>query len=151
MNLDKIEETLIREDIKVAALWKRVVAHFIDDLLISMIILGIHWESIMQNAENPDIVLGIVANSWLLLYGIRIVYHWLFIRYYGATIGKIVVKIRVIEPWLLDNPNTKQAFLRSLFRALSEFLMYLPFLYLFTNSLRLSLHDRIAKTLVVEV
>ncbi|TLD82923.1 RDD family protein [Helicobacter sp. MIT 11-5569] len=151
MNPDKIEEILAREEIQVAALWKRVVAHIIDDLLVSMVIIGMYWESITQNVGNPEVVLNTISNSWLILYVVHIVYHWLFVRYYGATIGKIVVKIKVIETGLLDNPNTKQAFIRSLLRTLSEFLIYLPFLYILTNSLRLSLHDRIANTIVIEL
>lgn len=96
-------------------------------------------------------VLSVISSSWLVLYVIRIVYHWVFVRYYGATIGKIVVKIKVIEVELLDNPSTKQAFLRSLLRVLSEFLMYIPFLYILTNPLRQGLHDRVANTIVVEL
>lgn len=151
MSFEKIEEILAREEIQVAALWKRVVAHIIDDLLVSMVIVGMYWESITQNADNPEVVLNIISSSWLILYVVRIVYHWFFVRYYGATIGKIVVKIKVIETELLDNPNAKQALVRSLLRALSEFLMYLPFLYILTNSLRLALHDRVANTIVVEL
>ncbi|WP_299546357.1 RDD family protein [uncultured Helicobacter sp.] len=151
MNPEKIEEILAREEIQVATLWKRVVAHIIDDLLVSMVIIGMYWESITQNAGNPEVVLNIISSSWLILYVVRIAYHWLFVRFYGATIGKIVVKIKVIETGLLDNPSLKQAFIRALLRTLSEFLMYLPFLYLLTNALRLGLHDRMANTIVVEL
>ncbi|MCI5967909.1 RDD family protein [Helicobacter sp.] len=151
MDFEKIEEILEREEIQIAALWKRVVAHIIDDLLVGMVIIGTHWESIAQNVENPEVLLSLLSSSWLILYAVRIVYHWLFVRYYGATIGKIVVKIKVIEMGLLDNPNVKQALIRSLFRALSEFLMYLPFLYVLTNFLHISLHDRMANTIVVEL
>lgn len=151
MNSEKIEAILAREEIQTAALWKRIVAHIIDDLLVSMVIIGMYWDGIVQNAGNPEVVLGIISNSWMILYVVRIVYHWLFVRYYGATIGKIVVKIKVIEVGLLDNPSTKQALVRSLLRTLSEFLMYLPFLYILTNALRLGLHDKMANTIVVEL
>ena len=151
MNTDKIEEILAREEIQTAALWKRIVAHIIDDLLISMVIIGMYWGSIVEHKDNPEVVINIISSSWLALYGVRIVYHWLFVRYYGATIGKIVVKIRIIELGLLDNPNIQQALIRSLLRTLSEFLMYLPFLYILTNALRLSLHDKVANTIVVEL
>lgn len=49
MNTNKIEEILAREEIEVAPYWKRIVAHLIDDLLLSMVIIGIYWDSIMQN------------------------------------------------------------------------------------------------------
>lgn len=130
MNTNKIEEILTREEIEVAPYWKRIVAHLIDDLLLSMVIIGIYWDSIMQNTGDVEAMLAIVSSSWAILYGIRILYHWLFVQFYGATIGKIVVKIRVIELGLLDNPSFWQAFLRSLLRTLNEFLMYLPFFYI---------------------
>ena len=151
MKSEKIEEILAREEIETAALWKRLIAHIIDDLLVSMVIIGMYWERIAQNIHNPEVVLSVISSSWLVLYVIRIVYHWVFVRYYGATIGKIVVKIKVIEVELLDNPSTKQAFLRSLLRVLSEFLMYIPFLYILTNPLRQGLHDRVANNIVVEL
>lgn len=153
MNQEKIEEILAREEIEVAPYWKRIIAHIIDDLLLSMMLIGIYWESIMQNANNGDIetLLQIISSSFLILYGIRILYHWLFVQFYGATIGKIVVKIRVIELGLLDNPSLRQALIRSFLRLLSEILMYLPFLYLLTNGLKRGLHDIVANTLVVEL
>ncbi|WP_297812249.1 RDD family protein [uncultured Helicobacter sp.] len=151
MNTEKIEEILAREEIQIAPYWKRVVAHIIDDLLLSMVIIGIYWDSIIQNTGNAEAILAIVSNSWLVLYGIRILYHWLFVQYYGATIGKIVVKIRILEVELLDNPSLKQALVRSLLRAFSEFLMYLPFFYIFANPLRRGLHDMATNTLVVEL
>lgn len=151
MNTDKIEEILAREEIQTAALWKRIVAHIIDDLLLSMVIIGAYWDSIQQNVGDTEAILATISSSWLILYGIRILYHWLFVRYYGATIGKIVVKIRIIELGLLDNPNMQQALIRSLLRTFSEALMYLPFLYILTNTLRLSLHDKLVNTIVVEL
>lgn len=151
MNQEKIEEILAREEIQVAHLWKRVVAHFIDDLLISMVVIGMYWEKIMQNAGDAEVIIGMISNSWLILYVLRIVYHWLFVRYFGATIGKIVVKVRVIELGLLDNPSSKQALVRSILRALSEFLMYLPFLYIVTNPLFRGLHDKASQTIVVDL
>ena len=41
MDIEKIEETLAREEIELAPLWKRLVAFIIDDLLISMVLIGI--------------------------------------------------------------------------------------------------------------
>lgn len=107
MNTDKIEEILAREEIQVAPYWKRIIAHIIDDLLLSMVIIGIYWDSIQQNVGDTEAILAIISSSWLVLYGIRVLYHWLFVQFYGATIGKIVVKIRVIElgSWTTQTSN----------------------------------------------
>ena len=151
MDIEKIEETLAREEIELAPLWKRLVAFIIDDLLISMVLIGINWDSIVQNSHDKEAILGIVSSSWIVLYIIKIVYQWLFVCFYGATIGKIVVKIRVIEVGLLDNPKMGQSFVRSCFRILSEMLMYLPFLFVFENRIYQALHDKVAKTIVVNL
>ncbi|MCI2235925.1 MAG: RDD family protein [Helicobacter sp.] len=151
MDIEKIEETLAREEIKLAPLWKRFVAFMVDDLLVSMILIGINWDRIAQNAQDTEAMLSIVSSSWMALYLIKLLYQWFFVHFYGATIGKIVVRIRVIEVELLDNPKMKQAFIRSFFRLLSEILMYLPFLLIFENRIRQALHDKVAKTIVVSL
>lgn len=151
MDIEKIEETLAREEIKLAPLWKRFVAFMVDDLLVSMILIGINWDRIMQNAQDTEAMLSIVSSSWAALYVIKLVYHWLFVHFYGASIGKMVVRIRVMEVELLDNPKIGQAFMRSFFRLLSEVLMYLPFLFVFENRIKQALHDKLAKTIVVSL
>ena len=47
MDIEKIAETLAREEIEIAHLWKRLVAFLIDDLLISMVLIGYNWDSIV--------------------------------------------------------------------------------------------------------
>ena len=148
---ERLEETLGREEIEIAPLWKRVVAFLIDDLLMSLVYTAIYGGNIQIDAENMQE--AIVVLYWLLLVvvTINLVYHWVFVALYGATIGKMVVRIRVIEVELLDNPKWQRAFVRSCFRLVSRFLMYIPFLLALENSLRLTMHDRIAKTAVVNL
>ncbi|MDQ7059804.1 MAG: RDD family protein [Sulfurimonas sp.] len=70
---------------------------------------------------------------------------------YGASIGKIVMKIRVIEIKVLNNPNVLVALNRAIFRILSEMLFYLGFLWGMLDPSRQTWHDKTAKTLVVNV
>ncbi len=150
MDREKLEETLAREGIEIASLWRRMAAHIIDDLLMSMVIIGMYWDR-LDTSGDVEAALNAMASSWFVLYAVRILYHWLFVHYYGATIGKICCKIRVIEIELLDNPSLWRSLLRSLVRVLSEFLMYLPFFYILANSMRLGIHDEVAKTIVVNL
>ncbi|WP_104721244.1 RDD family protein [Helicobacter mesocricetorum] len=151
MNVEKIEEILAREELQIAPLWKRFVAFVIDELLISMIILGIAWEEISQNSQDIEIALEIVSDYTFSMFIIAIVYHWLFVKFYGATIGKMVVKIKVVEVALLDNPSLMQSFLRSLVRFLSMVLFYIPFLFILNSRVYQALHDRIVNTIVIEL
>lgn len=68
---------------------------------------------------------------------------------YGATIGKLAMKIRVIEINTLENPNVLVALNRAIFRVVSEMLFYLGFLWAMFDPARQGWHDKTAKTLVV--
>ena len=68
---------------------------------------------------------------------------------YGATLGKVVMKIRIISIDFVDKPS----FLRSLSRALLKYIgsniLYLSYLPAFDDVFRRALHDKIPKTLVI--
>lgn len=68
---------------------------------------------------------------------------------YGATLGKLAMKIRVIEIKTLNNPNVLVALNRGIIRVISEMLLYLGFLWGILNPARQTWHDLSAKTLVV--
>ena len=70
---------------------------------------------------------------------------------YGATVGKIIMKIRVIEIKTLNNPSVISALNRGVFRVISEMLFYLGFLWGMLDPSRQTWHDKTAKTLVVNV
>jgi uncharacterized RDD family membrane protein YckC len=70
---------------------------------------------------------------------------------YGATLGKIAMKIRVIEIKTLQNPSIVSALNRAIFRIISEMLLYLGFLWGMFDPARQTWHDKTARTLVVNV
>ncbi|MCF6173268.1 MAG: RDD family protein [Campylobacteraceae bacterium] len=76
-------------------------------------------------------------------------YQAFFVWAYGATPGKMLLKIRVISTVDLGNPNMIYSINRSLIRIVSESLFYIGFLWAFTNPKRETWHDKVAKTLVV--
>jgi len=59
----------------------------------------------------------------------KIIYQAFFVMQYGASLGKIAMKIRVIEIKTLDNPNVISSLNRAIFRVISEMLFYLGFLW----------------------
>ena len=63
----------------------------------------------------------------------------------------MVVRIKVIEVALLDNPSVMQSFLRSLMRLLRIVLTYIPFIFILSSKIYQGLHDRIANTIVIEI
>ena len=145
---EKIEETLNREGLVLADIKKRAVAFVIDEFLLSFILIFALWDSFSQ-AQNAEEIIAL-TNSFVLEYMMmKIVYQAFFVMQYGATIGKLAMKIRVIEIRTVANPNVLVALNRAIFRIVSEMLFYLGFLWGMLNPSKQTWHDLTAKTLVV--
>ncbi|MFH0708726.1 MAG: RDD family protein [Pseudomonadota bacterium] len=148
MNND-IENLLSREKLELASIRSRAAAFGIDEVLLSVILFAILWDSISKATTVEDMIL--IVNTFILEYmAIKILYQTFFTMQYGATLGKIVMKIRVIEIKTLSNPGFLSAFNRSVFRVVSEILFYLGFAWAFFDPYRRSWHDLSARTLVID-
>ena len=145
---EKIENILHRENISLASVRSRAGAFFIDELLLSFILVLALSDS-FSNAKDMEEIINI-TNSFILEYMfMKIVYQAFFVMQYGATLGKIVMKIRVIEIATLSNPNLLSSINRAIFRVISEMFFYLGFLWGILDPYRQTLHDKTAKTLVI--
>lgn len=148
---EKIEETLYREGLSVAPILPRFIAYLIDNLLISLVVVIIYWDS-FQNAiatSNTEELLMVTRYTMGTTWTLTILYQWLFVAFYGATVGKIICKIKIIDYSILDKPSFLNAFIRAIVRVLGEYCMYLSFLIAFYYKSRRTLHDILAKTVVV--
>ena len=146
----EIENILHREGISLASIQKRAMAYFIDELLISLVLILSLWDSINQNLTTQEMI--VLTNTFILEFiVIKIGYQAFFIMQYGATIGKLLMKIKVIEIKTLDNPNVLVALNRGIFRVISEMLFYLGFLWGLLDKSRQTWHDKTSKTIVVDV
>jgi uncharacterized RDD family membrane protein YckC len=145
---DELEKRLHHEEITLAPNNKRAVAFFIDEILLSFVLIIALWDSFVQAASTEEIIL--LTNSFVLEFMImKIIYQSFFVMQYGATLGKLAMKIRVIEIKTLNNPNVLVALNRGIIRVISEMLLYLGFLWGILNPARQTWHDLSAKTLVV--
>lgn len=147
---ERLEETLNRENITVAPIFKRIWAHVVDDLLMSIIIVAILWERIAGAAEM-EAMIAIVNQAVLEIFLLKTVYHGFFTWQYGATLGKMLLKIRIIDAQMLDLPTPLMSLNRASVRTLNEFLFYFGFIFAFFDPFKRALHDRTAKTLVIDV
>lgn len=147
---EEIENLLHRENIIISSRLKRAVSAVIDEFLLSFLLLVALWETFSQLQTTEEII--IFTNSFVLEYVIlKIIYQTFFVMQYGASIGKIVMKIRVIEIKTLDKPNVIVSLNRAFFRVPSEMFFYLGFLWGLLDPFRQGWHDKTAKTLVVDV
>jgi len=145
---DVLQERLHRENITLAATPKRAIAFLIDELLLSFLLIFALWDSFVKAGSTEAIIA--LTNSFVLEYMMmKIIYQAFFVMQYGATLGKIAMKIRVIEIKTLTNPNVLVALNRAIFRVISEMFFYLGFLWGILNPSKQAWHDLTAKTLVV--
>lgn len=147
---EEIEEGLHREGLSLATAKKRALAFFIDEMLLSFLLIFALWDAFTSAQTTQEIIN--LTNSFVLEYMLmKIVYQAFFVMQYGASLGKIAMKIRVIELQTFDKPNVLVSLNRAIFRVISELIFYLGFLWGMLNPSRQAWHDLTAKTLVVNV
>jgi len=145
---EEVEFLLQKEDLQLASFKKRVFAYLLDELLLAILI----YAAISGNFKPNNLESYILAidKAFLFIMTIKIIYHGFFTAIYGATIGKIAMRIRVVTIGLLDNPTMLESFLRASVRVLGESLLYLGLLWAFFDGNRQAWHDKVAKTLVID-
>ncbi|OHE16790.1 MAG: hypothetical protein A2525_08305 [Sulfurimonas sp. RIFOXYD12_FULL_36_11] len=145
---EEIENLLYREGMTLATIKKRGMAFFIDEMLLSLLLILALGNSFFEAKTVEEMIL--LTNTFVLEYmAIKIIYQAFFVMQYGATLGKIAMKIRVIEIKTLQTPNVVVALNRAFVRVVSEMLFYLGFLWGFLDPSRQTWHDKSAKTLVI--
>lgn len=147
---EEIEIILHREGISLAAIPKRITAFFIDEMLLSFLLIFALWDSFVGAKTMEELIN--LTNSFVLEYMMmKIIYQAFFVMQYGASLGKLAMKIRIIEIKTLQNPNVLVSLNRSFFRVISEMIFYFGFLWGMMDPSRQTWHDKTAKTLVVNV
>ncbi len=149
MNQEEIEKLLHQEGLKLASISKRATAFFLDELLLSLVIIVAIWDS-FSSVTNSIEAIEVTQQFTLEFAILRILYQAIFVTKYGATLGKMALKIRVVSLPLLDNPPPLVALNRAVFRIISEMIFYLGFIWAMMNPTRQSWHDLTARTLVIE-
>ena len=113
------------------------------------LIIVIFYNQIL-NASTPEDIANLAPLFLVPQTVIRLIYHTFFIYYYGATLGKKALKIKCINQDK-ENPSFGASLSRALVRFFSEAVFYLGFAWAFFDPLRQTWHDKVAKTLVVNV
>ena len=140
----------------IAPLGKRVIAFGIDEIILAtlftIVLLVIDEPEIMAAAQSgSNLEIQKVVSKFLMQYVvIKFLYHTIFVYLYGASLGKLAVKIYCVRAGGGDM-DVATAAIRAAVRVISETIFYMGFLVAFFTSSRQSLHDMAAKTLVVEI
>jgi len=139
------------ENLQLATTRRRANSFIIDDLLVTLIVTIMLWSKISATNGDLEIVLQIMNEAFMQIIFLKIIYQAFFVWYYGATIGKIVMKLRVIDFNHFGRITFSQALIRSLLRIVSELFFYFGFILAFFTDSKQTLHDKFGRTLVVNV
>lgn len=91
-----------------------------------------------------------ISQNILVIFAIKILYHAVLVWQNGMTVGKYIMKIKVIDLQTGQTPNFSKALLRASIRIPSEALFYLGFVLAFFLPLKQTLHDKLSNCVVVD-
>jgi len=137
---------------------KRIISFMIDDIVISVFFIIIFYNQFSAIFSNITVVdeaglesvNAFIAENILVVLSIKLIYHTVLVWQNGKTLGKHLMKIRVIDLETGDTPSFQKAFLRASVRIPSEVLFYLGFLLAFFVPLKQTLHDKLSNCVVVD-
>ncbi len=148
----------------IAPIWRRVVAWFMDLILLSFLFFPIKGvldqfmptDAILQAAMNtpslqnmsPELLHQVLAFE-LITNACLILYLTGFHAAHGKTPAKSILRIRVVDQ-NGQKPTLLKAFVRALGLICSINLFFIPLMYAFFNPQRRTAHDFIAGTYVVK-
>ena len=146
---EEILSSLEANHLTLASIAKRSYAFFIDDLIVSGLVFIIFYENIASAKSVEEVVMIINSAFWSII-SIKIIYHTFFVWKYGATMGKMLFKIRVVDEKSFLNLDFSKSLIRAIGRIVSESLFYLGFLWGFLSPTKQTWHDKFAKSLVID-
>ena len=143
--------------LSIASNQKRITAFVIDDIVISLFFIIIFYDQFSTVFANITVVdeaaletlNAFLAQNLFVVLAIKLIYHTVFVWQNGMTLGKYLMKIKVIDIETGNIPNFSKAFLRASVRIPSEVLFYLGFLMAFFVPLKQTLHDKLSNCVVV--
>ncbi len=137
------------DKLQLASMWSRTIAFVIDDLSITLIVMFMLWDKIQMSNGDYMIIMDIMNSAFIQILALKFIYQTFFIWYYGATVGKIVAKIKVIDYYNFGKVSFTNSVIRSAARIISEMAMFVGFLFAFFTESKQTFHDKLGKTLVV--
>jgi uncharacterized RDD family membrane protein YckC len=134
---------------EIASVKKRVGSFVIDDLAVSFLFMVIFWSQIsaFQTIEEINLFL---ANNFLVIVAIKVLYHTFFVWQSGMTLGKYLLKIKVVSLNSGEVPSLSIALARASLRIVSETFFYLGFIMAFFNPMVQTLHDKLSGCVVID-
>lgn len=137
--------------VEYAGFWIRVGAKIIDWIILSVInmIITAVWGFVAVSSAGTSRAVASMAISYILQIAISAAYTTWFLGKYGATLGKMACKIRVITSEG-DNISYLRAFARHFAEWLSGIIIGIGYIMVAFDDEKRALHDRICDTRVIK-
>ncbi len=142
---------------------RRVGAFVIDDMVVALLLFAIFYDQIMVMASHLPVVLTpeameafkleinqFTVENLSLILGLKILYHTIPVWQNGTTLGKYLMKMRVVDSRGAWRVSFVQALLRASLRIVSEAFFYLGFVMAFFMPRRQTFHDKLSGCVVVD-
>lgn len=137
------------QDLELASISRRIFAFLIDEILVTVLVYLVFWDSLIASSTNVEDLAVVVAGLLIPVLIIKFLYQTVFIWYYGATVGKIILKIRTIDYNHFGRVSLSNSIIRSAGRIASEYFLYIGYIVALLTEGRQTFHDKIGRTLVV--
>lgn len=153
---EKIQNLLERENLELATLGARFLAYLFDCFLVLFVCIVFVWkdltllfgaESLAQ--DSLSFIKNITSQVFIMYIIVNLCYEVLLVSLYGATLGKMILKIRIISVEFVDKPSPLRATSRAISKSLGAIFLYVGFIIAFDERFRRALHDIVPKTLVI--
>jgi len=155
----------VTDELKLATIGRRTAAMVIDSLVLSLFVLILFYEPLMilsgdiASAVTPEATQKVYEDikafnirSLPYIFVLYVLYHGLLIWQSGMTLGKYLVKIKVVDAQNRKKLDLNRSILRALVRTIGEiFLFYVTFLPAFFTPWRQTLHDKLARSVVIDI
>jgi len=148
--LEELIERLELEGLKLTSIPKRSFAFLIDDLIVSLLLFLAFYSS-FANAKSMEEILVITNSLFIYIVFLKVVYHTFFVWQYGATMGKMLFGMIVVDEETFQKLNFSKSLTRAVVRFFSEALFYLGFLWGVLNPTRQTWHDKACGSIVIDV
>lgn len=153
------------DNMPIASMQKRISAFVLDDIIVAVLLFVIFYDQIMLLVSSVPTVITAESietfqnqmqhfnsNNLFLIFSLKVLYHaFLIWQNNGMTIGKYIMKIRVIAIGKEENLTFFKALLRAMLRIVSEIIFYIGFLFAFFLPLRQTFHDKLSNCVVIDV
>lgn len=136
-------------DIEYAGFWRRTAAHFIDGVIVLIILVPTLFLFFSSNvAQYGDVSAAI---SILIQYVITPIVVIAFWKKKGGTPGKLLMGVKVVSANTLETASTGRLIIRYLGYIPSSLVLFIGFIWVAFDEKKRGWHDLLAGTVVIKV